>query len=86
MCILHFAQSAFEARLVAAKSLRSCPTLCNPTDGSPPGSPVPGSLQAGTLEWEGVANPTGVVIVVLLYGFWIMLGVKQNVFVDLYKC
>ena len=35
----------------AAKSLQSCPTLCDPTDGSPPGSPVPGILQAGTLEW-----------------------------------
>ena len=36
---------------LAAKSLQSCPTLCNPTDGSPPGSPVPGILQARTLEW-----------------------------------
>ena len=35
----------------AAKSLQSCPTLCNPRDGSPPGSPVPGILQARTLEW-----------------------------------
>ena len=35
----------------AAKSLQSCPTLWNPTDGSPPGSPVPGILQTGTLEW-----------------------------------
>ena len=35
----------------AAKSLQSCPTLCNPMDGSPPGSPVPGILQARTLEW-----------------------------------
>ena len=35
----------------AAKSLQSCPTLCHPTDGSPPGSPVPGILQARTLEW-----------------------------------
>ena len=34
----------------AAKSLQSCPTLCNPIDGSPPGSPVPGILQAKTLE------------------------------------
>ena len=34
----------------AAKSLQSCPTLCNPIDGSPPGSPVPGILQARTLE------------------------------------
>ena len=35
----------------AAKSLQSCPTLCNPIDGSPPGSAVPGVLQARTLEW-----------------------------------
>ena len=35
----------------AAKSLQSCPTLDNPTDGSPPGSPIPGILQARTLEW-----------------------------------
>ena len=34
----------------AAKSLQSCPTLCDPTDSSPPGSPVPGILQARTLE------------------------------------
>jgi len=33
------------------KSLQSCPTLCDPIDGSPPGSPVPGILQARTLEW-----------------------------------
>ena len=35
----------------AAKSLQSCPTLCDPIDGSPPGSPMPGILQARTLEW-----------------------------------
>ena len=35
----------------AAKSLQSCPTLCDPIDGGPPGSPVPGILQARTLEW-----------------------------------
>ena len=35
----------------AAKSLQSCVTLCDPIDGSPPGSPVPGILQASTLEW-----------------------------------
>ena len=35
----------------AAKSLQSCPTLCDPIDGSPPGSPIPGILQARTLEW-----------------------------------
>ena len=35
----------------AAKSLQSCPTLCDPIDGSPPGSAIPGILQARTLEW-----------------------------------
>ena len=40
---------------VAAKSLQSCPTLCDPTDGSPPGSPVPGVLQARTLEWVAIS-------------------------------
>ena len=39
----------------AAKSLQSCPTLCDPIDGSPPGSPVPGILQARTLEWAAIA-------------------------------
>ena len=39
----------------AAKSLQSCPTLCDPIDGSPPGSPIPGILQAGTLEWVAFA-------------------------------
>ena len=39
----------------AAKSLQLCPTLCNPIDGSPPGSPVPGTLQARTLEWVAIS-------------------------------
>ena len=39
----------------AAKLLQSCPTLCNPIDGSPPGSPVPGILQARLLEWGAIA-------------------------------
>ena len=39
----------------AAKSLQSCPTLCNPTDGSQPGSPIPGILQARTLEWVAIS-------------------------------
>ena len=39
----------------AAKSLQSCPTLCDPTDGSLPGSPVPGILQARTLEWVAIS-------------------------------
>ena len=39
----------------AAKSHQSCPTLCDPIDGSPPGSPVPGILQARTLEWVAIS-------------------------------
>ena len=39
----------------AAKSLQACPTLCDPIDGSPPGSPVPGILQARTLEWAAIS-------------------------------
>ena len=39
----------------AAKSLQSCPTLCHPIDGSPPGSPIPGILQARTLEWVAIS-------------------------------
>ena len=44
-----------ELAAAAAKSLQSCPTLCNPIDGSPPGSPVPGILQARTLEWVAIS-------------------------------
>ena len=43
------------AAAAAAKSLQSCPTLCDPRDGSPPGSPIPGSLQARTLEWVAIS-------------------------------
>ena len=41
----------------AAKSLQSCPTLGDPVDGSPPGSPIPGILQARTLEWVAISFP-----------------------------
>ena len=43
------------AAAAAAKSLQSCPTLCDPTDGSPPGSPVPEILQARTLKWVAIS-------------------------------
>ena len=43
------------AAAAAAKSLQSCPTLCDPIDGCPPGSPVPGILQARTLEWVAIS-------------------------------
>ena len=39
----------------AAKSLQSCPTLCDPIDGLPPGSPIPGILQARTPEWAAIS-------------------------------
>ena len=45
----------FFTSAAATKSLQSCPTLCNPIDGSPPGSPVPGILQARTLEWVAIS-------------------------------
>ena len=44
-----------DAAAAAAKSLQSWPTLCDPVDGSPPGSPVPGILQARTLEWVAIS-------------------------------
>ena len=45
-----------KCQTAAAKSLQSCPTLCDPTDSSPPGSPVPGVLQARALEWGAIAS------------------------------
>ena len=44
------------AAAAAAKLLQWCPTLCDPTDGSPPGSAVPGILQARTLEWVAISS------------------------------
>ena len=49
--LVHF----IELFVDAAKSLQLCPTLCDPIDGSPPGSPVPGILQARTLEWVAIS-------------------------------
>ena len=46
---------SFNLAAAAAKSLQSCPTLCDPMDGSPPGCPVPGILQARTLEWVAIS-------------------------------
>ena len=45
----------YYAAVAAAKSLQSCPTLCDPIDGSPSGSPVPEILQARTLEWVAIS-------------------------------
>ena len=53
--MFYYRASAAAAAAVAAKSLQSCPTLCNPIDGSPLGSAVPGILQAKTLEWVAIS-------------------------------
>jgi len=50
MCIYTHAAAA-----AAAKLLQLCPTLCDSIDGSPPGSPIPGILQARTLEWVAIS-------------------------------
>ena len=55
---MHFFDSDAAATAAAAKSLQSCLTLCDPIDRSPPGSPVPGILQARTLEWLGISFST----------------------------
>ena len=48
-------EGVLKVAAVAAKSLQLCSTLCDPIDGSPPGSPVPGILQARTLEWVAIS-------------------------------
>ena len=49
--------AAAAAAAAAAKSHQSCPTLCDPIDGNPPGSSVPGILQARILEWVAIPSP-----------------------------
>ena len=51
----NYLEELFNAAAAAAKSLQSCPTLCDPIDGSLPGSPIPGILQARTLEWVAIS-------------------------------
>ena len=55
LLVPYFSVLCHSAAAAAAKSLQSCPTLCDPIDGSPPGSPVPGILQARTLEWVAIS-------------------------------
>ena len=49
------AENLVQMVAAGAKSLQSCPTLCDPIDSSPPGAPVPGILQARTLEWVAIS-------------------------------
>ena len=51
----HHQLNGHAAAATAAKSLQSCPTLCDPIDGSPSASPIPGILQARTLEWVAIS-------------------------------
>ena len=51
----HSLEGSYDQPAAAAKSLQSCPTLCDPRDGSPAGSLVPGILQARTLEWVAIS-------------------------------
>ena len=53
--LLNTLRKEFGSAAAAAKSLQSCPTLYDPIDGSPPGSPIPGILQARTLEWVAIS-------------------------------
>ena len=53
--IFQYQMAKFNTAAAAAKSLQSCPTLCNPIDGSLPGSSVPEILQARTLEWVAIS-------------------------------
>ena len=52
---IYLLAAAAAAAAAAAKLLQSCTTLCDPIDGSPPGSPIPGTLQARTLEWVAIS-------------------------------
>ena len=62
--------SKYQETAAAAKSLQMCPTLCDPIGGSPPGSPVPGILQARTLEWVAISFSSQETEL-LLYIYWI---------------
>ena len=65
------AQGFPAAAAAAAKSLQSCPTLRDPIDGSPPGSPVPGILQARTLEWVAISFSTPIATILHLCGTFV---------------
>ena len=55
MLVLILRSLGLDVTAAAAKSLQSCPTLCDPIDGNPSGSPIPGILQARTLEWVAIS-------------------------------
>ena len=67
-------EESYSTAAAAAKSLQSCPTLCDPIDGSPKGSPVPGILQARTLEWVSYSTVSSNLKIKLLFGVFVFGG------------
>ena len=77
---VHIIQYGFSLTILlaaAAKSLQSCLTLCDPTDGSPSDSPVPGILQARTLEWVAISFSLGSEYSMFFTGEFVMLMSKE---------
>ena len=68
---------SYSAAAAAAKLLQSCPTLCDPIDGSPPGSPVPGILQTRTLEWVAISFSNAYWISTMTHEAW---GLSSHIF------
>ena len=66
----------------AAKSLQSCPTLCDPIDGSPPGSPIPGILQARTLEWVVISFSMSRLQGTVITAYGLSCSVVCGIFLD----
>jgi len=78
-------QSLGVAAAAAAKSLQSCPTLCNPVDGNPPGFPVPGILQARTLEWVAISFSNLGVAVPAIFHFLVSLQLRVIFCIHIYN-
>ena len=78
------ASISLPAAAAAAKSLQSCPTLCDPRDGSPPGSPVPGILQARSLEWVAISFSNASLPQFWTCFFFFLIETAQNLVLILY--
>ena len=77
-CLLQERESVYIAAAAAAKSLQSCPTLCDPKDGSPPGSSVPGILQARILDWVTISSSTSFAVSVKCTWFFASYSNNHN--------
>ena len=75
------------AAAAAAKLLQSCPTLCDPRDGSPPGSAIPGILQERTLEWVAISFSKVIIGAwIYLWAFYFIPLIYISVFVQVPYC